>query len=289
MVRLQRTRAATFRYYLRTRAFRVSALAAALVVATASAVWAYPMGQSLVTGWASQLSGRDSTLSANVQVSDALTKAAEALATAPQSPLVDTATVTSLRDECQRARDAGDASSMKDCASRLTSAVNELSGVSSRQKVASAALALEKKAADAQAARDTAAAAAAQATADEAARVQAAADAAARQAAADAQSRVQAPQQSNPQPQPQPQQPAPPRSSGASLSTTVTCNARQTVTATATGGGTVTVSISGAGSAGDSGGGSATASATGQGTFTINASATEGGLSLNPSWTGACF
>lgn len=291
MVRLGRTRVDTLSYYARARVTKALASVALVGTLASVGVWQYPNAASAIEGWAAGLSGRDEVLAAQSELNDALSRATDVEASIPEGATLDGSVVASLIDECTDVRAAGEATPMFDCSIRLVAATDVLAGQVERHTTATQILALEQQASEATAQRAAEAAAAAeQAAADQAAReaAQAQADEAARQAA-EAARQQQAQQPSQPQP---PRQTNPGNSGGgggSSLSTTVTCNARQTVTASASGGGTVTVTISGAGSASNSGGGSATASATGQGTFTIIARSTGGGLSLNPSWTGACW
>ena len=302
MVRLNRTAADTFVYYARTRTSKVLASVAIAGVLTGAGVWQFPNAVSTVEGWAAGLSGRDELLSAQSEVNDALNAAGRVVEGAADGSVVDLSELTGLIAECEEARDGGDAPGMLACAGTLSAASDVASAQLDREKTAIQVVALEQQAAEAQRQRE-AEAAAAQAAAEEAARqaaelaaAQAAAEEAARRAAEEARKAAQAQQNPNPgsggggggnqsggggggtSP-----------SQGSRLSTTVTCNSKQTVTASASGGGTVTVTITGAGSGSNTGQGSATASATGSGIFTITATSTGGGLSLNPSWTGACW
>lgn len=302
MVRLDRTAADTFSYYARTRTAKAFASVTLLAVLAGTGVWQYPTAAAAVQDWAAGLSGRDEALAAQSALSDALNRADDVTASIPADSGIDSSQLTSLRDECS-ASPAGEPAVVAACADRLTVAADALAGTVRRHDTATQILALEQKAADAKRDREEAAAAA-----EEQARQKAAADAAAKQQADEAARRAAAEarqQQQQQQQQSPPAVPAPPKApsgstggstpskpsagTGSALSTTVTCNSRQTVTASATGGGTVTVTISGAGSASRSGGGSAVAQATGLGTFTITAKSTAGGLTLNPSWTGACW
>lgn len=298
MVRLTRTRADTFGYYARTRTARAFASVTLLALLTGLGVWQYPNAASAVEGWAATLSGRDEILAATSELSDVLDEAVDAHASAPEGAGLDVTALVALIDECGAVRTSGEATAMFECSLRLSAAADSFSRQVERYTTASQIVALEQQATDAARQREEAAAAAAKKAAEEkaareaadrAARVQA--EEAARRAAEEERRR----QQQKPPPssggdRPAPNKPSKPSTgSGSSLSTTVTCSSRQTVTVTASGGGTVTVTISGAGTASRSGGGQATASATGQGTFTIHAKSTSGGLTLNPSWTGACW
>ena len=296
MVRLDRTRADTLSYYARTRAAKVAASVAIVATVAGLSIWQYPNAASAVEGWAAGLSGRDEVLAAQSELSDALGRASDVTSSAPEGSGLDVTPVATLIEECDDIRGAGEATAMFDCSIRLVAATDILAGQVERHTTATQILALEQKATEATAQREAEAAAAAQKAAEEqAAReaAQAQAEEAARQAAEDERRRQQGQQPQQPSQPVSPPRPNPNPGSGggggSTLSTTVTCNSRQTVTASASGGGTVTVSISGAGSASNSGGGGATASATGSGTFTIIAKSTGGGLTLNPSWTGACW
>lgn len=293
MVRLNRTRADTFAYYARSRVTKAIGAAGLLAAVVVGGVWQYPNASAAIEEWAAGISGRDSVLTAQAELSDALAHASSIRVSVPAGAAIDTNELAKLVAECEDVRAGGESGPMLECAMKVKTATRAVAGRVERYQNATQILALEQQASDAARQREEAARAEAQRAADE----QATRDAIAR---AEEEARRAAEQD---------QGGSTSDSGGSSggnsgggspgggsgggggstLSTTVTCNSRQTVTAIASGGGTVTVTISGAGSHSASGGGSASASASGQGTFHISATSSEGGLTLNPSWTGACF
>jgi len=296
-VNLKRTAFGTFRYYARTRTSKTIATVLTVGLLAGAGVWQYPNITATVEGWAAGLSGRDDVVAAQTALGDALNDAEDVIEDAPSATIVSLDELAALIEQCTQTRQSEDITAMHACATDLAIAARSASTQLDREATATQIVALEAQAAEAQARRDAEAAAAAAAA--EAER-KAAEEAAKRQAAEEAARKAEEARRQAEQAKQNQQPPANPGGNtggggnsggggGARLSTTVSCNAKQNVTATATGGGTVTVTISGAGSASNTGQGSATATATGQGVFTIVATSTGGGLSLNPSWTGACW
>lgn len=275
---LMRTRGATLRYRLSSKWFRVTSAAVVLALVIGGAVWQYPTLSRVVQQWAVSESGRDELLAAQATLSDRLTDA-DVVLRSTNGDLVSAKELTETVDHCREVRTtAGSAEEMLSCASAVIQATGYLALQNDRYRTFTSTVALIKQDTDEKARVEAAWAAAEKAAAAEAERVRVEKEA--------ARSRQNTGGTGGGTPKPRGGGGG---GGGQSLSSTVTCSGPATVFVSASGGGTVSISISGAGSNSASGSGAASASASGgAGTYYIRASSTSGGLSLSPSWSGAC-
>ncbi|MWV32291.1 hypothetical protein [Rathayibacter iranicus] len=282
-ISLLRTRRATLRWYLTTRAARATGAVLVVVALGAGAVWQWPVINSLVTTLAEGVVGPAPIVTLaptpGPNVKNILRTQAELKDQLEGSKTVYDASVTWI-PEPERAvfaeqiskcfgvlADEKSVTDMAECASKLgTATATVTANTQNAQAVKAAADDAARVAAEQVAAAEAARVAAEQAAAAEAARI------AAKQEAANSGSPPAAPV-----PAPEPEAPA---AQDFTASLTVSCSSSATVTFASSG----AISVSGAGSG--SGSGSVTVSGK---AGTYYASATSGSaVSISASWSGQC-